>query len=106
VGQLLERRCGRAKQQRIERFRLLASESTQFGGQREGDQEVRNRQEQHVLLGEPGLGGVLLAGRAVAVATGVVAVTHDLTGWAGVNMAAQCLGSAVFNRVHGHMLVG
>ena len=106
MGQLLERRCGRAKQQGIERFRLLASERTQFGGQREGDQEVRNRQEQHVLLGEPGLGGLVLAGRAVAVATGVVAVAHDLTGWAGVDMAAQCLGSAVFNRVHGHMLVG
>jgi hypothetical protein len=44
LGELLERRCGRAKQQGIDRLRLLSSERTQLGGQREGNQEVGHGQ--------------------------------------------------------------
>jgi hypothetical protein len=59
-----------------------------------------------VLLGEPGLGGLVLAGWTMPVATRVVAVrvvavAGDLTERAGVDMAAKRLGSARFDRLHG-----
>jgi hypothetical protein len=59
LGKLLQSCGGGVKEQRIDLLRVCAGDGTQFGGQREGDQEVRNRQEQRVLLGEPGLGGLL-----------------------------------------------
>jgi len=100
LGKLLQSCGGGAKEQRIDRLRVCSSDGTQFGGQREGDQEVGNRQEQRVLRGEPGLGSVLLAGWTMPVATGVIAVAGELTGRAAVDMAAKRLGSARFDRLH------
>jgi len=67
-------------------------------------QEVGDRQQQRLLLGEPGLGGFLLAGRAVAVATGVVAVANELTGRAGVDVAAERLGTTLGNGLYSLLL--
>ena len=69
---MLKRRCRCAKEQGINGLRLLSGDGSQLGRQCEGDQEVRDRQEQRVLLGQPGLGGLVLAGGAVAVATAVI----------------------------------
>src|SRR5829696_6622288 len=80
VGQLLERNCRRTEQQGIERLRLLSGDSTERRWQGEGHQEVGNRQQQGVLLGEPFLGGLVLTGRAMAVTTGVVAIAGELAG--------------------------
>ena len=46
----------------------------------EGFEPEHARQQQRLLLGEPGLSGLLLAGWTVAVATGVLAVARGLTG--------------------------
>jgi len=92
------------KQQRIDGLRLLSGDGPQRGGQRKGDQEVRDRQEQRLLLGQPGWGGVLLAGRAVAIATGVVAVAGDLTRWAGIDGATKGFGPALGDRLPGLQL--
>jgi hypothetical protein len=94
LGQPLQSRGRRRKQQRIDRLRLLAGESTQLGRQRKGDQKGADRQQQRQLLGEPGLAGLVLTSWAVAVATGVRAVAGELTGRAGAavqDLAAEGL---------------
>src|SRR5512132_3649687 len=88
------------KEQGVDRLWLLSSDGAEFGRQREGDQEIRDRQQQGMLLGKPGLGSLLRAGRAVAAATGVVTVAGELTGGASVNVAAKRLGPTRFNRLH------
>src|SRR5689334_21049475 len=79
---------------------MLPGDGTQLGGQGEGEQEVWYRQQEGVLLGKPGWSSILLAGRAVAVATGMVAVTRELTGRASVDVTAKRLSPARFDRLH------
>ena len=85
---------------------MVVRHSAQAAGEREGDQKVGDRQQQGLLLRQPGLGRALLAGRTVAVATGVVAIASSRTGRTAVDMAAEYLGSTLFNRTHGCALIG
>src|SRR6266545_3615075 len=99
LSQLLERGRGRTKEQRVDRLGLLSSERAELRRQCKGDQEVGNRQQQRLLLGEPGLGSVLLTRWAVAVATGMVAVAGDLARRAGVDVATKGLGTTLGDRL-------
>ena len=59
-----------------------------------------------LLLFQPGLAIGLLAFRAMAVATGMVAVLDLLAIWADENPPAQGCGAARFNCPHGLQVVG
>src|SRR3954447_5918028 len=74
LGELLQSSGGGAKQQRVDRAWVLAGKRAQTSGQREGDQKVWHWQQYVLLVGQPGLAGILLTGRAVAIAAGMVAI--------------------------------
>src|SRR5439155_21473032 len=75
-GQLLQSRSRGSKQQVVHGRLVAVGDVAQFGGQGEGDQEVRDWQQQLLLPRQPGLGGVLLASRTVASAARVIAVAR------------------------------
>jgi hypothetical protein len=102
--QLLERGGRGLKEQGVESALVRAGQLAQRWRQREGDQEVGHQQQQFLLPREPGLGGVVLAGRAVAVAVGMVTVALGTAGRADVELAAKCLGATVLNRLHRRQL--
>jgi hypothetical protein len=79
---------------------------TKWVRQGEGDQKIGDGQKQIGLFLQP-LGGLLiLALGAVAVLAGVVAVVVLSTVLAPIEMAAQSLGSTVFNVSHGAPVTG
>ncbi len=86
-GKLLERGRRRAKQNRVQAALVLPEQITEGRRHREGHEEVRDGQQQRLLLGEPGLCPILLTGGAVAVAAGVILVAGDGTGAARREMA-------------------
>ena len=55
---------------------------------------------------QPGLGLLLLALGAVAVAAGVVTVADFATIWAGKDLSAQRFGTAALDRTHGLIVTG
>ena len=57
-----------------------------------------------MVLG-PGLAGILLTGRTVAIAAGMVAIARGGTRRTGVDMPTQRLSSTLFNRTHGLVLL-
>ena len=57
-------------------------------------------------MGQPGVGGVVLAGRTVAIAAGMVAVTGRATGRTTVELAAQRLSAAPLDRLQRVLLAG
>ncbi len=67
---------------------MLASDAPELSGEGEGHQKIGDREQPFVLLGEPGLSLTLLAGRAVTVATRVVAVARGGTDRTGGDLAA------------------
>src|SRR5215213_311482 len=106
AGQLPQCAGRGAEEQVVEEALVAVGDITQLAGQCEGDQEVGHWQQQLLLASEPALGSVVLAGRAVAVAAGVVAVARGATGRAAVEVAAQGFGTALLNRAQGSLLAG
>ena len=105
-GELLERGGGCPKQRRVDLAWVGAGHIPQLGWHGKRDEEIRDGQETRLLGGQPCLARVLLAGRAMAVATGMIAVAGGLTARAGKDLAAQRLGATALNGQHGAALLG
>jgi hypothetical protein len=73
VGQKLRCLCGSTEEQIIEKGLVRAGEWAQGRRNGEGEHEVRDRQQEILLMLQPFLGFVVLALWTVAVAAGVVA---------------------------------
>jgi hypothetical protein len=73
---------------------VLRYEAPQFGGQGEGDEEVGDGQEALLLVMEPLLAFVVLAGGTVAVAAALGGAVMRSAGGAGVDDGAELPGSA------------
>jgi hypothetical protein len=82
------------------RARLLGA-GTHLGREGEGEEEVITGQEPGAKALEPGLGPVVLALRAVAVAAGVEAVVQVVAAVTGVEGTAQGGGTAADDVPHG-----
>jgi hypothetical protein len=106
MGKLLGGLCGSPKKQVVHALLVLAGKLAEFSGEGEGQQEVRNGQQQFLLQLEPFFGSFLLAFGAMTVAAGVVAVTGFVTSWAVIDLSAQGCGAAVLNRPHGLAVAG
>jgi len=72
LGQLQQGLGGRAEEQVVDRLLLRASQGPQLGGQGEGDQEVRDGQQQLLLLVQPLIGLLVAALGTVPVLAGVI----------------------------------
>ncbi len=66
---------------------VVVDQRADRGGHRERHKKVRDREQDRLLLGEPALGPILLAGRTVPVTTGVVRISRDGARRAGRHMA-------------------
>src|SRR6266508_1151827 len=76
-GQLLQRRGRGAKEQGVDLPLMAVRQRAQLGWEREGYQKIRYRQQTIVLRGQPAFGSVMLTGRAVTIAAGVIAVRSE-----------------------------
>src|SRR5687768_15475905 len=85
---------------------MAAREVTQGRRQREGEQEVRNWQQQLLLAHQPGLSSMLLASWTVAILAGVVAVAGGATGRTGIDVPAHRFSATPFNRSHRRAMTG
>ena len=100
LGQLLERGRRGAEEQVVDQRLVLERHRAQRTRQGERDQEVRHRQQELLLAGQPVLGRIVLAGRTVAITTGVVGVAGGVAGGTAVDLPAQGRRSAGFDGVH------
>ena len=105
-GQLLCCQSRSAEEQTVDQLLVLAGEFTQLGWEREGQQEVRDGQQQTLLHFQPILGLFVLALGAMAVSAGMIAVTDFSTGGAGIDLPAQRLCAATFDGFHGLAVTG
>jgi len=76
--QLLRSFGGEAKEQIIEQLLMAAGGLAQFFWESKGQHDIRDWQQQSLLLLKPFLPPLVLALRAMTVAVGVIAVTHLL----------------------------
>jgi hypothetical protein len=93
--------CGSPKQQVVNALLVLAGKLAEFCGEGEGEEELRNGQQQFPLHLEPFFGLLVLALGAVAVAAGVVAVTGFAAGGTTIHLSAQGFCAAALNGAHG-----
>jgi len=98
--QALRGRRGNPKEQIVEQALVAAHDSVQRRRQGEGQHEIGHRQEQILLCFPPFLGLVILAFRAVTIATGMVTVLHLAAFRAGIDLPAQGFGTALFDSAH------
>ena len=104
--QRLQRVRAASKQHRVNEHGRHSSQGTQERRQRKGDHEIRRWQKALRLLFEP-LGALLvLAGGAMAVAAGMIAVTDLVAMRTVIYLPAQGLGSASLDIAHGLALLG
>ena len=75
-------------------------------GQREGDQEIGDRQQFSHLFVAPFIRPIIAALGAMAVAAGVIGVESVLTGVAVIDMAAQDLRATAFDGLHRLFMTG
>lgn len=80
---------------------VSAGQCPQLGGQREGDQEVSDRQAQTFLVCRPRFGLIVPALGAVAVPARVIAVTVLVALLAVVDLTAKRRSAALLNVSHG-----
>ena len=104
--QLLGCPGGSAEEQVVDQLLVLAGNLAQFRWKREGQQEVRDAQEQSLLHFQPVLGLLVLAFGAVAVAAGVIAVADFTAGRADEDLPTQRLGAATLNGAHSLVVAG
>jgi len=89
----------------VEQALVRASDFMKARGQGEGEQEVRDPQEQILLLLQPALAILILAFGAMAIAAGMITVLQLLTVRATIDLPAQGLRTTLFNCPH-HFEVG
>jgi hypothetical protein len=104
--QFLQGLRGAPKEDVVEGFLVATGQGSEFHRERQGHQEVRDRQQQTLLVVEPLLGLVLLALGTVPVLTGVVAVMVLLAGLTVIDLAAERLRAALRNVLHGPPMTG
>lgn len=85
---------------------MTSGKESQFIRQSEGDHKVRNREQQVLLLREPLVGLIILAFGAMPVFARVVAVALLFALVAVIEVAAKCLGAALFDVLHGAQMRG
>ena len=105
-GQLLGCLGRSAEEQVVDQLLVLAGEQAQFSGKGEGQQEVGDGQEQSLLHFQPGLGLLVLALGAMAVAARVVAVADFPAGRTGKDLSTQRFCAAALDGAHSLAVAG
>jgi hypothetical protein len=90
----------------VDEFLVTAGDLSEFRRQGEGDQKVRHRQEQILLLLQPLLASRVLAFGTVAVLAGVIAVLSLIAMVTVVKVIPQGFGAAVFDVSHSLPVAG
>jgi hypothetical protein len=88
------------KEQRVEGSLVGTYQNAQLRRQCEGQEEIRDRQEQFLLHLQPILSLFMLAFGTMPVATGVITVLKFLTLFTTKYLSAQALSTAGFNSPH------
>src|SRR5207249_3274475 len=98
---------GRGLQEQVrEPLLVRPGDGAQCLRQREGDEKVRHREEEGLLLVEPAGGRSVLALRAMAILTRMVAIREFPTVGTLGEMPAECLGAARCNGCHRREMAG
>jgi len=84
----------------------VAGELAQLGGEGEGQQEIRDWQEQSLLEFQPVLGLLVLALGAMAIAAGVIAVADFPAGQTSKDLSTQRLCTAALDGAHSLAVAG
>jgi len=90
----------------VEGLLVAACERSEFRRERTGHHDVRDRQQQTLLMCQPFLGLLLLALRPVPVLTGVGAVMLRLAGLTMIDLGAERLRAAPLDVLHGPQMTG
>jgi hypothetical protein len=106
LGQFLQRCRRGAKQQVVHQLLIAASQLSQRLRQREGDHEIRDRQQSALLLRQSLLPGPVLALGTVPVLAGVVTVMDLVTMLTVAQMTPQRRRPALFDIGHGPPVTG
>jgi hypothetical protein len=106
AGQLLGSFSRGAKEKVIEEKLVAASECAQASRQRESEQKVRHREQESLLLLQPGLPLGLLALGAVSISAGVITIFSVTTIRTIVHLTTQGLSTAQLNGVHDGAMAG
>jgi hypothetical protein len=105
-SQCLQGGSGGLQEQGGETVLVRTGHRAQCLGQRQGDQTVRDRQEQCPLLFQPACGRGMLTRGAMPVRTRMRALLQLPAGGTRGEMPPQSLGAARFNRLHGRQVAG
>jgi hypothetical protein len=89
LGQLLECSSRGPKETIIDLALIGSRKRPEFCRYGKRDKKVGDGQQQRLLLGQPGLAGVVLAGRTMPVPTGMVAVTGRVTRGTGEHLPTK-----------------
>ena len=100
-GQFLDRLRGSVKEQVVDQFLVTIGQVAEFGGQREGQQEIGDGQQQFLLQGQPLFGLLLLTLGTMTVTTGVVTVIGFATRSTAIDLSSQIFSTAMLNGAHG-----
>ncbi len=103
---LLKGRCRGAEKAIVELAFVRAGDITETSRQRKRDQKIGHREQAAVLLHQPGLGCILLAGWTVAIPTGMVVIARGRAAWTDEHLPTEHLRTARFNRDHGTPVMG
>lgn len=99
LGKLLECCRRRPKEAIIDLTLIGACDRTEFCGEGKRHQKIRHRQQECLLLGQPGLASIMLAGGTMPIATGMIAVAGRVTAGTRKYLATKLVRSACLQGV-------